>query len=166
MASATTTTLSHHHHLPLLLHSPLSIKFTKPPLSLSLSRRPLLTNPLHARFLLPPPRAYAAAPASDPNFADPDPKLAGSDPENARPRNVITWSLLCTLLMKHKLRLALAVATLFACSTCTLSMPIFSGNPLTLSLSLTEWLLIIPCISNPLVYMFGKNCYSFLRPKG
>ncbi|KAL5142529.1 ABC transporter B family member 28 [Glycine soja] len=128
MASATTTTLSHHHHLPLLLHSPLSIKFTKPPLSLSLSRRPLLTNPLHARFLLPPPRAYAAAPASDPNFADPDPKLAGSDPENARPRNVITWSLLCTLLMKHKLRLALAVATLFACSTCTLSMPIFSGR--------------------------------------
>ncbi|KAG4991672.1 hypothetical protein JHK87_025129 [Glycine soja] len=128
MASATTTTLSHHHHLPLLLHSPLSIKFTKPPLSLSLSRRPLLTSPLHARFLLPPPRAYAAAPASDPNFADPDPKLAGSDPENARPRNVITWSLLCTLLMKHKLRLALAVATLFACSTCTLSMPIFSGR--------------------------------------
>lgn len=32
------------------------------------------------------------------------------------------------LLMKHKFRLALCVASLFACTTCTLSMPIFSGR--------------------------------------
>ncbi|TKY45105.1 ABC transporter B family member 28 [Spatholobus suberectus] len=121
------------HHPPLLRsssHSPLSMRITKPPLSLSLSPSPppLLTHPLHSRFLLPPPRAYVTAPASDPNFGDPDPKLDGLAPENAKPQRVITWSLLCTLLMKHKLRLALAVATLFACTTCTLSMPIFSGR--------------------------------------
>ncbi|RDY10753.1 ABC transporter B family member 28 [Mucuna pruriens] len=123
MASATLR----HCHLPLSLpHSRLSIRITKPPLSLSLP--PILTHPLHSRFFFPPPRAYVTAPVSDPNFGDSDPKLDGLDPEKAKPRNVITWSLLCTLLMKHKLRLALAVATLVACSTCTLSMPIFSGR--------------------------------------
>ncbi|XP_047176952.1 ABC transporter B family member 28 [Vigna umbellata] len=121
MASAT---LSLHYPL-LLLHSPLSTKITKPPLSL---RPLLLPRPLHSRFLLPPPRAYVTAPASDPNFGDPDPKLIGLVPEKAKPQNVITWSLLCTLLMNHKLRLALVFATLFACSTCTLSMPLFSGR--------------------------------------
>ncbi|CAJ1952625.1 unnamed protein product [Sphenostylis stenocarpa] len=121
MASATLSL-----HYPLLLRSPLSTKIMKPPLSLPLS--PLLVHPLHSRFLLPPPRAYVTAPASDPNFGDPDPKLIGLGSENAKPRNVISWSLLFTLLMKHKLRLALVVTTLFACSTCTLSMPIFSGR--------------------------------------
>ncbi|KAK7364287.1 hypothetical protein VNO80_12827 [Phaseolus coccineus] len=121
MASAT---LSLHYPL-LLLRSPLSTKITKPPLS---PRPLLLPHPLHSRFLLPPPRAYVTAPASDHNFGDPDPKLVGLGSENAKPQNVITWSLLCTLLMNHKLRLALMVATLFACSTCTLSMPLFSGR--------------------------------------
>ncbi|XP_052723038.1 ABC transporter B family member 28 isoform X2 [Vigna angularis] len=121
MASAT---LSLHYPL-LLLPSPLSTKITKPPLSL---RPLLLPRPLHSRFLLPPPRAYVTAPASDPNFGDPDPKLIGLVAEKAKPQNVITWSLLCTLLMNHKLRLALVFATLFACSTCTLSMPLFSGR--------------------------------------
>ncbi|KAK7380236.1 hypothetical protein VNO78_32741 [Psophocarpus tetragonolobus] len=116
-------------HSP-LLHSPLSTKITQLPLSLSfsLSTPTLLTHPLHSRFLLPKPRAYVAAPAPDPNFADPDPKLDGLGPENAKAQHVITWSLLLSLLMKHKLRLGLAVATLLACSTCTLSMPIFSGR--------------------------------------
>ncbi|ESW24340.1 hypothetical protein PHAVU_004G122300 [Phaseolus vulgaris] len=121
MASAT---LSLHYPL-LLLRSPLSTRITKPPLS---PRPLLLPHPLHSRFLLPPPRAYVAAPASDHNFGDPDPKVVGLGSENAKPQNVITWSLLCTLLMNHKLRLALMVATLFACSTCTLSMPLFSGR--------------------------------------
>lgn len=122
---ASSATLFLHYPLRLLLHSPLSTKITKPPL---LPRPLLFPRPLHSRFLLPPPRAYVAALASDPNFGDPDPKLFGSGSEKAKPQNVITWSLLCSLLMNHKLRLLLVAATLFASSTCTLSMPLFSGN--------------------------------------
>ncbi|XP_027358061.1 ABC transporter B family member 28 isoform X2 [Abrus precatorius] len=127
MASATLC----HCHLPLPLpptrsySSSLCIRTMKPPLSLSLST--LLIPHLHARCFSPP-RAYVTGPATDPNLCDPDPKLLGLAPEETKPRNVITWNLLCTLLMKHKLRLAVSVATLFACTTCTLSMPIFSGR--------------------------------------
>ncbi|KAK7314958.1 hypothetical protein VNO77_33490 [Canavalia gladiata] len=112
-------------HTP-LLRSSSSFRPMKPPLSLSLS---LSSSLIHSRsFSFSPPRAYVTGPATDPNFAEPDPKLHGFAPEKAKPQNVITWNLLCTLLMKHKLRIALSVATLFACTTCTLSMPIFSGR--------------------------------------
>ncbi|XP_061351551.1 ABC transporter B family member 28 [Gastrolobium bilobum] len=112
-----------------------SIRTLKPTLShshsrsLSLSLSPFLRLP---RFSLSstttPPRAYVTGPASDPIFCDPDPKLDRSPPDEVKPPNVITRNLLLTLLMKHKLRLAVSVAALFACTTCTLSMPIFSGR--------------------------------------
>lgn len=139
MASVTTTTLCH-------CHLPLSSSFTIPKpihsLSLSPSTRALI-RPFHFQFqsksksisssssrclISQPPRAYVTGPASDPNISEPDPKLHGSLQEKIEPPSVITWELLSMLLTKHKLRLALCVASLFSCTACTLSMPIFSGN--------------------------------------
>ncbi|BBN69791.1 non-intrinsic ABC protein 8 [Prunus dulcis] len=59
------------------------------------------------------------------------------DCQRARPENrwaglqgpvpsVISWGLLLSLLLKHKLRLAISAFALIGCSACTLSMPIFS----------------------------------------
>ncbi|XP_004513684.1 ABC transporter B family member 28 [Cicer arietinum] len=139
MASVTTTTLCH-------CHLPLSSSFTIPKpihsLSLSPSTRALI-RPFHFQFqsksksisssssrclISQPPRAYVTGPASDPNISEPDPKLHGSLQEKIEPPSVITWELLSMLLTKHKLRLALCVASLFSCTACTLSMPIFSGR--------------------------------------
>ncbi|KAK7270818.1 hypothetical protein RJT34_26267 [Clitoria ternatea] len=124
MASATTPWQCYH---PLRYSSSLSPKPSLSSHSLSLSVSPLLIHPLRSR-LLTPPRAYVTGPASDPNISEPDPKIDASVVEKEKPQSVITWNLLCTLLMKHKLRLAVSLATLFACTTCTLSMPIFSGR--------------------------------------
>lgn len=129
------TTLSHYHPLS-------SFKLHKPihSLSLSLSRVPIRPlqfqfkpKPLslsRSRFLLSQslPRAYITGPASDPNVAEPDLKVDGLQQEEAVIPKVVTWELLVLLLFKHKFRIALCVASLFACTACTLSMPIFSGN--------------------------------------
>ncbi|XP_044505619.1 ABC transporter B family member 28 [Mangifera indica] len=75
--------------------------------------------------------AYVTGPASDPIVSEPDLKLRESDSrteEIQSPPNLITWGLLWSLLVKHKLRLGLSVLTLLGCTTCTLSMPIFSGR--------------------------------------
>ncbi|CAJ2666585.1 ABC transporter B family member 28-like [Trifolium pratense] len=133
MASITTTLC--HYHIPLSS----SFKIHKPthsfPLPLSHSPRHLIhpfkfqPKTIPSRFLLSqPPRAYVTGPASDPNVADPDPKLDGLIQEEPYIPRVITWELLSFLLVKHKFRLAVCVASLFACTTCTLSMPIFSGR--------------------------------------
>lgn len=127
---AFTTVLWQCHPPPSPSSSPSSFRTLKP--TLSLPRRHLHR---HHQLCLSsrssattPPRAYVTGPASDPIISDPDPKLDESPPEKPKPPNVITWELLSTLLMKHKLRLAVTAASLFACSACTLSMPIFSGN--------------------------------------
>uniref|UniRef100_A0A2N9FUK4 ABC transporter domain-containing protein n=1 Tax=Fagus sylvatica TaxID=28930 RepID=A0A2N9FUK4_FAGSY len=76
--------------------------------------------------------AYVSAPASDPTISDPDPRIDGSDSvtENARSPTLsaVSWGLLWSLLGRHKLRLAISAFALVGCTTCTLSMPIFSGR--------------------------------------
>ncbi|KAM2384454.1 hypothetical protein ACFXTH_041889 [Malus domestica] len=71
--------------------------------------------------------AYVSGPASDAIVSEPDPKLDESDAK-VQPPSVIGWGLLWSLLLKHKLRLAVSAFALIGCSACTLSMPIFSGR--------------------------------------
>ncbi|KAJ8752830.1 hypothetical protein K2173_008565 [Erythroxylum novogranatense] len=103
-----------------------------------------LTSTLSESRLLPPPSAkkwssktstiscvYVTGPASDPIVSEPDPKVDASDDrdETVRsPPKAINWDLLCSLLFAHKLRLAISALSLVCCTTCTLSMPIFSGR--------------------------------------
>ncbi|KAK4571752.1 hypothetical protein RGQ29_030241 [Quercus rubra] len=76
--------------------------------------------------------AYVSAPASDPSVSEPEPRIDGSGPLTEKDRapapNPISWGLLWTLLSRHKLRLAISAFALVGCTTCTLSMPIFSGR--------------------------------------
>ncbi|XP_062074711.1 ABC transporter B family member 28 [Humulus lupulus] len=79
--------------------------------------------------------AFAYVSASDAIINESNPKVddsesdSGSKSQQQQPSpSVVTWGLLLKLLMKHKLRLALSVLTLVGCSTCTLSMPLFSGR--------------------------------------
>ncbi|KAL5081029.1 hypothetical protein RYX36_009450 [Vicia faba] len=135
MASIKPLILSH-YHLPLSSSSS-SFTIQKPTQSLSLSPR-LLNRPIQFQsktisspriHLLPQPlHAYVTGPASDPNIADTDPKLDGLWQQDSPTPGVVTWELLSMLLMKHKFRLAVCVGSLLACTTCTLSMPIFSGR--------------------------------------
>ncbi|ONI25212.1 hypothetical protein PRUPE_2G289200 [Prunus persica] len=88
----------------------------------------------HYRLPKPPPPktitasfAYVSGPASDPIVSEPDPKIDGPDSKGQSP-SVISWGLLLSLLLKHKLRLAISAFALIGCSACTLSMPIFSGR--------------------------------------
>ncbi|OWM79503.1 hypothetical protein CDL15_Pgr022915 [Punica granatum] len=94
------------------------------------------------RSILPPPSAYlfvgkseggaagayVTGQASDPIVSDPNFKFDDSSSDQPQPRDLISWGLLWSLLLKHKLRLGVAVLTLIGCSTCTLSMPLFSGQ--------------------------------------
>ena len=78
-----------------------------------------------------PPSAYGSGPASDPVITEPDPEVEISNDahgETVEPPSAISWSLLWSLLMKHKLRLAVSAVSLFGCAACTLSMPLFSGK--------------------------------------
>lgn len=131
---------------PILLpFSPTRYSSLKPTLSLSslspllLQLHPLPPYPLHLRFRLrcrplsktiTIPLAYVTGPASDPIFSESDPKIDESDPwpEKVQPPSVISWELIWMLLMKHKLRLAVSAVALLCCTSCTLSMPIFSGT--------------------------------------
>ncbi|XP_028768526.1 ABC transporter B family member 28 isoform X1 [Neltuma alba] len=123
------------------LHSPSPIRFysltptlsSLPPVLLQLPHLPSSSLSLRSRTLsktITTPRAYVTGPASDPTISECDPKIDGPDapPEKAQPPTVITWGLLWMLLTKHKLRLAVSVVTLICCTTCTLSMPLFSGQ--------------------------------------
>ncbi|KAK0596817.1 hypothetical protein LWI29_019329 [Acer saccharum] len=111
------------------------------PLSLSLS---LTSSQLRQSCSFPPIRrtksgtkrtvscAYVTGPASDPIISDPVPKLDDSDSPNQEtqspPPSLIGWGLLWSLMSKHKLRLGFSILSLAGATTCTLSMPIFSGR--------------------------------------
>ncbi|CAI0404121.1 unnamed protein product, partial [Linum tenue] len=43
-------------------------------------------------------------------------------------KKLVTWGLLWSLLLRHKLRIGISVLSLVGCTSCTLSMPIFSGR--------------------------------------
>ncbi|KAG2711242.1 hypothetical protein I3843_04G062300 [Carya illinoinensis] len=74
--------------------------------------------------------AYVSGPASDPSVTESGPRVDPQDfrPEKVRPAKAISWGLLWSLLGAHKLRLAISALTLLGCTTCTLSMPIFTGR--------------------------------------
>lgn len=71
--------------------------------------------------------AYVSAPAAEPITGDGDPKFDHLNSPNIQSQLAIGWGLLWSLLVRHKLRLALSVFALVGCTTCTLSMPIYSG---------------------------------------
>ncbi|KAL7183877.1 hypothetical protein ACSBR2_026117 [Camellia fascicularis] len=75
--------------------------------------------------------AYTAGPPTDPIVTENDPKVdvSSSSGESVEsPRNAISWGLLSSLLSQHKLRIAVSIFTLVGCTTCTLSMPLYSGK--------------------------------------
>lgn len=72
--------------------------------------------------------AYVTGPASDPNVSESDPKVDDASDSQVRVVGVLNWGLFWRLLTKHKLRLLVSLLTLVCCSTCTLSMPFFSGR--------------------------------------
>ncbi|KAI3901492.1 hypothetical protein MKW92_025857 [Papaver armeniacum] len=91
--------------------------------------RPNFTKPGRKRFHFST-EAYVAAPASDSNInSEPKPEESNSSSSDTNHSpNVISWGLIWSLMLRHKLRLAISIATLIGCTTCTLSMPIFSGQ--------------------------------------
>ena len=122
---------------PTSLRSPIrATKHSLSPLPLPYPR-PRLYFPPYPRFQTPPKLttaatfAYVSGPASDPIVTEPDPKpdpTPDPAPPPPPPPSVVSRGLLWRLLMKHKLRLALSALALVGCTTCTLSMPIFSGQ--------------------------------------
>ncbi|XP_021842306.1 ABC transporter B family member 28 isoform X1 [Spinacia oleracea] len=101
-----------------------------PPFSLSSAH--LLRRTTRIRFSNPKPNwalaAYVTGPASDYSVSDPDPKIEGSGREKVKPEDAISWGTLWSLLVDQKWRLALCVSALVGGTTCTLSMPLFSGR--------------------------------------
>ncbi|ESQ54755.1 hypothetical protein EUTSA_v10024541mg [Eutrema salsugineum] len=73
-------------------------------------------------------RAYVTG--APPIVEEPDPNTEGSksEPEKDESKDLIRWGLVWSLMSKHKLRLVVCLLTLVGCSTCTLSMPVFSGR--------------------------------------
>ncbi|XP_072961857.1 ABC transporter B family member 28-like [Typha angustifolia] len=109
-------------HQSLSFHLPSSSSSRIPPFtSLSKRRRRGWRN---ARA------AYVTAPAADPDAVDKG-AAGGSDAStmlsssNSVP---ISWGVIWSLLSRHKLRLAVSLVSLLVCTTCTLSMPLFSGK--------------------------------------
>lgn len=81
-------------------------------------------------------RAAFISPPAEPQYLnarereDMQDEVLGSVPVAPRgPKRIITWRLVAGLLWKQKLRLALAAFALVAATTCTLTMPLFSGPP-------------------------------------
>ncbi|KHG06523.1 ABC transporter B family member 28 [Gossypium arboreum] len=72
-------------------------------------------------------RAYVTGP---PIVSESDPRINGSETDTvgAEPPKLISWRLLLSLLVQHKLRISISVLALVGGTTCTLSMPIFSGR--------------------------------------
>ncbi|GFY84276.1 non-intrinsic ABC protein 8 [Actinidia rufa] len=126
MASAT-------HPLALSFHLPrLTLPKHRTPHRLSLSSS--MSSPIRRRGRRPPDSArsaYVTGPPSDPIVSDNDPKVDVSSSygeSRQSPPKVITWGLLWSLLIRHKLRIAVSMATLVGCSVCTLAMPLYSGK--------------------------------------
>ncbi|WVZ63069.1 hypothetical protein U9M48_012736 [Paspalum notatum var. saurae] len=79
------------------------------------------------------PGAYISAPAPGPEAAYAPPSLdaaaAAADVAAAiSSSNAVTWAGVWALLSRHRVRIAVSLAALLACTTCTLSMPFFSGK--------------------------------------
>ncbi|TYK00307.1 ABC transporter B family member 28 [Cucumis melo var. makuwa] len=72
--------------------------------------------------------AYVTGPASDPNVSESDPKVDDASDSQVRVVGALNLGLFLKLLTKHKLRLLGSLLTLLCCTTCTLSMPFFSGR--------------------------------------
>ncbi|KAJ6971178.1 hypothetical protein NC653_035448 [Populus alba x Populus x berolinensis] len=117
------------------LHAPAKLKFKLHPSSSPRLRQsrpfpPLLKRHRTATTIT---SAYVTGPASDPIVTEPDHKLDPTNDESSVTEKVqstelISWGLLWTLLAKHKARLVICAFTLAGCTSCTLSMPIFSGR--------------------------------------
>ncbi|XP_039794190.1 ABC transporter B family member 28-like isoform X2 [Panicum virgatum] len=80
-----------------------------------------------------PLRAYISAPAPGPDAAYAPPSLdaaaAAADVAAAiSSSDAVTWAGVWALLSRHRARIAVCLAALLACTTCTLSMPLFSGR--------------------------------------
>lgn len=121
--------------IPCLPRSPFLERRPSPLLSFSSAFSPhRLTFLPRSRRRRPAPAvraAYVSAPASDPNleggrFRGADD--AGESEKDSLCATAISWGLLWSLLARHKLRLLVSVVSLVGCTTCTLSMPIFSGQ--------------------------------------
>ncbi|KAE8672362.1 hypothetical protein F3Y22_tig00111843pilonHSYRG00085 [Hibiscus syriacus] len=72
-------------------------------------------------------RAYVTGP---PIVTESDPRIDDSEPDSDKTEasNLISRKLLWSLFARHKFRLCLSVLALVGGTTCTLSMPIFSGR--------------------------------------
>ena len=77
-------------------------------------------------------QAAFISPPADPQFLRPDEEeVLSSVPVAPRgPKPIVTWGLIAGLLWKQKLRLTVAAMALVAATTCTLTMPLFSGTSL------------------------------------
>ncbi|KAJ4872811.1 ABC transporter B family member 28 [Raphanus sativus] len=138
MASSATTLLFHHGSTRLIprrrCQSPLlRTCIPKPFLSLRSSRgssstAPLVLSPKAKSVGLP--RAYVTG--APPIVGEEDPKIDDGSKSEAEKeeesKDLIKWGLVWSLMSKHKLRLLVCLLTLVGCSTCTLSMPVFSGR--------------------------------------
>ncbi|KAJ0251011.1 ABC transporter B family member 28 [Hirschfeldia incana] len=135
MASSATTLLFHHGSTRLIPRrrcqsSLLRTCGPKPFLSFRSSRGSStapLGIPLKAKSV-GLARAYVTG--APPIVGEEDPRIDGSksDPEKEESKDLIKWGLVWSLMSKHKLRLVVCLSTLVGCSTCTLSMPVFSGR--------------------------------------
>ncbi|KAB5525423.1 hypothetical protein DKX38_023172 [Salix brachista] len=121
--------------LTLSLHAPSKFKLKLPPSPSPRLRQSRPFPPLRKRHWTATAitSAYVTGPASDPIVTEPDHKLDSTDDEpslteKVQPPELISWSLLWSLLAKHKVRLVVCAFTLVGCTSCTLSMPIFSGR--------------------------------------
>ncbi|WOH01398.1 hypothetical protein DCAR_0520780 [Daucus carota subsp. sativus] len=112
---------------PPLLHS----RASGPHLPIARFPSHLSSSPTTLTATTPVCLAYVSGPASDPIVPSND-DLDSSDivqhHQLPTPTSAISWGLLWALLVPHKLRLLASFASLLGCSTCTLSMPIFSGR--------------------------------------
>ncbi|KAF8692671.1 hypothetical protein HU200_039499 [Digitaria exilis] len=120
-----------------LLLTPASSRATPAPPRPAARHRP--SSPISRRGLHlarpSPPRAYISAPAPGPEAAYAPPSLdaaaAAADVAAAiSSSDAVTWAGVWALLSRHRARIAVCLAALLACSACTLSMPLFSGEAL------------------------------------
>ncbi|KAF3335592.1 ABC transporter B family member 28 [Carex littledalei] len=131
MASSLSHLLSFHYLSP-PLPSP-SVNLRHPSVILRRRYSSLLSSsPLRHRHVitLSPPYAYVSAPAFDPDSINRSEEDVGPADQSMLlgREKAISWGVIWSFLACHKLRIAVCVASLVACSICTLSMPLFSGK--------------------------------------
>ncbi|XP_077248610.1 non-intrinsic ABC protein 8 [Tasmannia lanceolata] len=85
--------------------------------------------------------AYISAPASDPNLSSisNDPNVSESNSPSIESPIAVSWGLVWSLLIQHKLGLAVSFVSLIGGTTCTLSMPIFTGKLFELLVGTTSY---------------------------